>query len=124
MRLAIRLAIETRNSIEALKEEIKETGNFEGLVLTNGFIVNQACLDCKSITEDNKWEIVLEAGSQVDERIAPKTRTDLNVSQETIDGINKLKEILPQYTETSYVTTSFVIKMMVRGSLLKRHNKI
>lgn len=124
MRLAVRLAIETRNSIEALKEEIKSTGEFDNLRLTNGFVINQAYLDCKKITNENKWDIVLKSGSQVEERNAPKTRTDLQVNQITIEGIAELKKILPQYTETSYVTTSFVIRMIVRGSLLVRRGKI
>ena len=124
MRLAVRLAIETRNSIEALKEEIKSTGEFDNLRLTNGFVINQAYLDCKKITNENKWDIVLKSDSQVEERNAPKTRTDLQVNQTTIDGIAELKKILPQYTETSYVTTSFVIRMIVRGSLLVRRGKI
>ncbi|HEM4700897.1 TPA: hypothetical protein U1032_000585 [Streptococcus suis] len=124
MRLAVRLAIETRNSIEVLKKEIGATGEFDNLRLTNGFVVNQAYLDCRKITDENNWDKVLESGSQVEERYAPKTRTDLQVNQTTIDGIAELKKILPQYTETSYVTTSFVIRMIVRGSLLVRHGKI
>lgn len=124
MRLAVRLAIETRNSIGALKEEIKATGEFDNLYLTNGFVVNQAYLDSKKITDEQNWDKVLKFGSQVEERSAPKTRTDLQVNQTTIDGIAELKKILPQYTETSYVTTSFVIRMIVRGSLLIRHGKI
>lgn len=124
MRLAVRLAIETRNSIDALKKEIKATGEFDNLHLTNGFVVNQAYLDSKKITAEQKWDKVLKFGSQVEERSAPKTRTDLQVNQTTIDGIAELKKILPLYTETSYVTTSFVIRMIVRGSLLVRHGKI
>lgn len=124
MRLAVRLAIETRDSIKALKEEIKATGEFDNLYLTNGFVVNQAYLDSKKITAEQNWDKVLKFGSQVEERSAPKTRTDLQVNQTTIDGIAELKKILPQYTETSYVTTSFIIRMIVRGSLLIRHGKI
>ena len=124
MRLAIRLAIETRNSIEALKEEIKSTGEFDNLRLTNGFVINQAYLDCRKITDENKWDTVLKSVSQVEERNAPKTRTDLQVNQATMDGIAELKKLLPRYTETSYVTTSFILKMIVRGSLLVRHGKI
>ena len=124
MRLAVRLAIETRNSIDALKKEIKATWEFDNLHLTNGFVVNQAYLDSKKITAEKNWDKVLKFGSQVEERSAPKTRTDLQVNQTTIDGIAELKKILPLYTETSYVTTSFVIRMIVRGSLLVRHGKI
>lgn len=124
MRLAVRLARETRKSIDALKEEIKATGEFDNLHLTNGFVVNQAYLDSKKITAEQNWDKVLKFGSQVEERSAPKTRTDLQVNQITIDGIAELKKILPQYTETSYVTTSFVIRMIVIGSLLVRHRKI
>ena len=124
MRLAVRLAIETRNSIDTLKKEIKATGEFDNLRLTNGFVINQAYLDCKKITDENKWDTVLKSGSQVEERNAPKTRTDLQVNQTTIDGIAELKKILSLYTKTSYVTTSFVIRMIVRGSLLVRHGKI
>ena len=97
MRLAVRLAIETRNSIEALKEEIKSTGEFDNLRLTNGFVINQAYLDCKKIINKNKWDIVLKSGSQVEERNAPKTRTDLQVNQTTIDGIAELKKRTPHY---------------------------
>nr|WP_014573487.1 hypothetical protein [Lactococcus cremoris]AEV59858.1 hypothetical protein [Lactococcus cremoris] len=124
MRLAVRLAIETRESINTLKEEIKSTGEFDNLHLTNGFVVNQAYLDSKKITSEKKWDKVLKFGSQVEERNAPKTRTDLQVNQTTIDGITELKKVLSQYTETGYITTSFVIKMIVRGSLLVRHGKI
>ncbi|NQI83810.1 hypothetical protein HO589_00410 [Streptococcus suis] len=124
MRLAVRLARETRDNINSLKEEIKATGEFDNLHLTNGFVVNQAYLDSKKITAEQNWDKVLKFCSQVEERSAPKTRTDLQVNQTTIDGIAELKKILPQHTETSYVTTSFVIRMIVRGSLLVRHGKI
>lgn len=124
MRLAVRMAIETRNSIEILKNELKESGNFDNLRITNGFIVNMAYIDSKLITKNSKWSKVVSLASQIDERKSPKTRTDLQVNQTTIDGIIALKQILPQYTNTNYVTTSFVIKMIIMGSLLIRQNKI
>jgi hypothetical protein len=52
-------------------------------------------------------------------------QTNLDLSQETIDGINQLKKILPQYLpKLSYVTTSFVIRIIVRSVLLKKNGEL
>ena len=51
MRLALRLAQETKENIEALKQVLIESDDYAGLNLTNGFVVNQAYKDTQLLTE-------------------------------------------------------------------------
>lgn len=118
MKLSVRLARETMQGINELKEILEEDIQFAGLSLSNGFVVNQAYQEAK----DSDWEIIIETkrrGKQTKEIL--EVKTNLTLSQATIDGINELKKILPQYFEDiSYVTTSFVICLIIIAALLKR----
>ncbi|AYB40076.1 hypothetical protein [Brevibacillus laterosporus] len=124
MRLAVRLAIETKSGINELKEILKSEPLYSGLNLTNGFVVNQAYLE----TKDSDWEMVIKNPRIPKDNIDKKNlelQTNLDLSQETIDGINELKKILPQYLpKVSYVTTSYVIRIIVRSALLKKNGEL
>ena len=48
-------------------------------------------------------------------------KTNLTLADDVVDDINKLKDILPRYTKTNYVTTSYVIRMIVRATLKKNN---
>ena len=118
MKLSVRLARETMQGINELKEILEDDIQFSGLSLSNGFVVNQAYQEAK----DSDWEIIIETkrrGKQTKEIL--EVKTNLTLSQATIDGINELKKVLPQYfEEISYVTTSFVIRLIIRAALIKR----
>ncbi|WP_281193125.1 hypothetical protein [Erysipelothrix rhusiopathiae] len=124
MRLNVRLARETLMGIQELKEILQLDPNYSGLIITNGFVVNKAFQE----TKDINWEEVILSKRPVNQNLKMENldvRTNLNVSEEVIDGINDLKLLFPSIlTEVSYVTTSFVIRMIIRGSLLKREGNI
>lgn len=124
MRLAVRLARETKSGINELKEILKNEPLYSGLNLTNGFVVNQAYLE----TKESDWEMVIKNPRIPKDNIDKKNlelQTNLDLSQDTIDGINELKRILPQYLpKVSYVTTSYVIRIIVRSALLKKNGEL
>lgn len=123
MRLSVRLAKETLDGIHELKEILKKDDLYTGLKLTNGFVVKKAYQE----TKGSNWEDVLKAERVPKNNVNEKKlelKTNLNLSQEVIDGINELKKILPNYLTVSYVTTSFVIRIIIRAALLKRDCEI
>lgn len=122
MRLSVRLARETIEGISELKSILEQESIYTGLRLTNGFVVGIAYEE----TKDVDWQKVLQTKrvpkNNVD-RKSLEVKTNLVLRQEVVDGITDLKNLFPQYlTEVSYVTTSYVIRIMVRAALLKREN--
>lgn len=119
MRLSVRLAKETIQGINELKEILERDSLYTGLNLTNGFVVNQAYQE----TKNSNWKTIIETKripqNNVDKRNL-ELKTNLNLSQEVVDGINELKKELPDYLYVSYVTTSYVIRLIIRGALLNR----
>ena len=121
MKLSVRLARETIHGINELKEILDKEDRYKGTSLTNGFVVNQAYEETKEIN----WEDVISVKRiPKDSKEILEVKTNLTLSQATIDGINELKKELPQYLDVSYVTTSFVIRLIIRGALLLRDKKI
>ena len=130
MRLTVRLALDTLSGIEELKVELgKEELNI-GLNLTNGFVINQAFYDTQGIN----WEEVLISPMKFDNSIEvnpTSTRNNLNLQEEVIDGINELKTIFPDVINKlrpenpiKYVTTGYVIRLIIKGSLMRRKGLI
>lgn len=120
MKLSVRLARETIHGINELKDILEKEDRYKGTSLTNGFVVNQAYEETKKIN----WEDVISAKRiPKDNKEILEVKTNLTLSQATIDGINELKQELPQYLDVSYVTTSFVIRLIIRGALLLRDEK-
>lgn len=124
MRLGVRLAAETKNGINELKTILKNEKEYEGLNITNGFAVNRAFIE----TKGSDWEKIIKSPEIITKNVDKKNlniQTNLDVSQETIDEINELKKVFPKYLpQISYVTTSYVIRIVIRSALLKRnHNK-
>lgn len=118
MKLSVRLARETTLGIAELKKSLESEDRYKGINLTNGFVVNQAYDETKDIQD---WEEIINAiRPSKEEKENLDLKTNLTLSQATIDGINKLKSILPNYLEVSYVTTSFVIRIIVRAALILR----
>lgn len=127
MRLSVRLAKETLDGISELKSELEKETIYSGLRLTNGFVVGIAFEETKKFQEET-WNQIINTKrvpkNDVD-RNALNIKTNLVLNQSVVDGINKLKTIFPRYlSEVSYVTTSYVIRVMVRAALLKRDGKI
>jgi len=119
MRLSVRLAKETIQGINELKEILERDVLYTGLNLTNGFVVNQAYQETKNCD----WETIIKKKripkNNVDKRNL-ELKTNLNLSQEVLDGITELKKELPVYLDVSYVTTSYVIRLIIKGALLNR----
>jgi hypothetical protein len=122
MRLSVRLARETVEGISELKSILEQESIYSELRLTNGFVVGIAYEE----TKDVNWEKVINTKRVPKNNVDRKSldiKTNLVLRQDVVEGINDLKKILPQYlNEVSYVTTSYVIRVMVRASLLKREN--
>lgn len=120
MTLSVRLARETIHGINELKDILEKEDRYKGTSLTNGFVVNQAYEETKKIN----WKDVISAKRiPKDNKEILEVKTNLTLSQATIDGINELKQELPQYLDVSYVTTSFIIRLIIRGTLLLRDEK-
>ncbi|GLF91628.1 hypothetical protein [Bacillus altitudinis] len=52
-------------------------------------------------------------------------QTNLDLSQEIIDGINELKEMFPEYLPmVSYLTISYVIRIIVRSAMIKKNGEL
>lgn len=130
MRLTVRLALDTLCGIEELKAELgKEELNI-GLNLTNGFVINQAFYDTKEID----WERVFLSPMKFDNNMdinPASTRNNLNLQEEVVEGISDLKMVFPEIINKlrpanpiKYVTTGYVVRMIVKGSLMKRRELI
>ena len=50
-------------------------------------------------------------------------KTNLTINDETKSYIDELKIEFPKYTDTNYVTVSYIIRIVVRAALLKRIQK-
>lgn len=118
MKLSVRLTRETIEGINDLKKILEEESQFAGLSLTNGFVVNYAYQESKEIN----WNSLISTKCTSKERKdILEIKTNLTLSQATIDGINELKKELPQYLENiSHITTSYVILLVIRSALMQR----
>lgn len=128
MRLTVRLALDTLCGIQELKEELEKEELNIGLNLTNGFVVNQAYYDTKGVD----WKKVLESPMKFDltkDVSSASTRNNLNLQPTVINGIAELKKELlfiindlRPANPIKYVTTGYVIRIIIKGSLLIRRN--
>lgn len=127
-RLGVRLAQETLLGIEMLKKEFENDEMFSDLRITNGLAVSQAYLETKDF-DNSIWETVIKSDLNkfFDSNIEKlDVVTNLYLEQDVIDGIQMLKGVFPQLSilKVNYVTTSYVIRQMIKGSLLKRRDVI
>lgn len=127
-RLGVRLAQETLFGIEELKKEFQQDEVFSDLRITNGLAVSQSYLETKNFTNE-EWEKVIKTSlNKIFDTPNEKLDivTNLYLNQEVIDGIQNLKKVFPQLEilKVSYVTTSYVIRQMVKGYLLKKKSLI
>ncbi|HGA1389942.1 TPA: hypothetical protein ACINXN_001117 [Streptococcus agalactiae] len=124
MKLSVRLALETLQNIEELKKIISKE-NFGELKITNGFVVNQAFRETMGNTD---WKKIIQETSPLVQKKYGKLedtplKTNLTINDETKSFIDELKIEFPKYTDTNYVTVSYIIRIVVRAALLKRIQK-
>lgn len=124
MKLSVRLALETLQNIEELKKIISKE-NFGELKITNGFVVNQAFRETIGNTD---WKKIIQETSPLVQKKYGKLedmplKTNLTINDETKSYIDELKIEFPKYTDTNYVTVSYIIRIVVRAALLKRIQK-
>lgn len=124
MKLSVRLALETLQNIEELKEIINKE-NFGELKITNGFVVNQAFRETMGTTD---WKQIIQESSPLVQKKFGKLedtplKTNLTLNDETKASIDELKIEFPKYTNTNYVTVSYIIRIVVRAALLNRLQK-
>ncbi|WP_434717362.1 hypothetical protein [Lactococcus lactis] len=124
MRLSVRLANETISGIKELKKFYEKNNPTSELRITNGATVGLALRELKqqSSLEEYDWESIIFGNQFLDKnQKAEKSdiKTNLTLADDVVDDINKLKDILPSYTKTNYVTTSYVIRIIVRATLKK-----
>lgn len=124
MRLSVRLSTETLQGINKLKQIDTVREKFDGLRITNGNIVNHIFQNVFKEDDINWVEIINSTPIYFEDNISTdEIKTNLTVSDEVVKQIDELKEILPQYTGTSYVTVPFVIRIVVRAYLLQNNIK-
>jgi len=119
LRLSVRLAGETIQGIIEIKKLLENETVYAGLNLTNGFVVNQVYQETKNSDCQLTIKTKRFPKGNVDKGNL-EVKTNLTLSQETIDGINRLKKELPDYLDVSYVTTSYVIRLIIKVALLNR----
>ena len=124
MKLSVRLALETLQNIEELKELITKE-NFGELTITNGFVVNQAFRETIGITD---WEKIIQETTPLVQKKFGKLedtplKTNHTINDDTKSFIDELKKEFPKYTDTNYVTVSYIIRIVVRAALLNRLRK-
>ena len=121
MKLSVRLALETIQNIEKLKEILTEE-SFGELRITNGYAVNQAFRETMGKTD---WKNIIQNTTPLKQKKFGKLeetplKTNLTVNDETKKYIDELKKDFPKYTESNYVTVSDIIRIVVRAALLNR----
>lgn len=124
MRLSVRLANETISGIKELKKFYEKNNPTSELRITNGATVGLALRELKqqSSLEEYDWESIIFGNQFLDKnQKAEKSdiKTNLTLADDVVEDITKLKDILPKYTKTNYVTTSYVIRVIVRATLKK-----
>jgi len=128
MKIGIRLSREAMSGIEELKKIYQESDALDEMRITNGATIGLALRELKKTNslENWDWESVIFGNQFVDKNSkAEKSeiRTSLTLNDDIIKDIEKLKKIFPNYTMTKYVTTSYVIRIIVRAALMQK-NKI
>lgn len=124
MKLSVRLALETIQNIEELKEIISKE-NFGELKITNGYVVNQAFRETMGTTD---WKKIIQETTPLVQKKFGKLedtplKTNLTLNDDTKSFIDELKLEFPKYTDTNYVTVSYIIRIVIRAALLKRIEK-
>ncbi|WP_332058426.1 hypothetical protein, partial [Streptococcus canis] len=113
MKLSVRLALETLQNIEELKEIITKE-NFGELKITNGFVVNQAFRETMGTTD---WKKIIQETAPLIQKKFGKLedtplKTNLTLNDDTKSFIDELKLEFPKYTDTNYVTVSYIIRIV------------
>ncbi|ELY5747354.1 hypothetical protein RYR35_000578 [Streptococcus iniae] len=126
MRLSIRLSNEAISGIRELKSYYEKNNPTDELKVTNGATIGLALRELKqqSPLEKYDWESIIFGNQFLNKnQKAEKSdiKTNLTLADDVVDDINKLKDILPRYTKTNYVTTSYVIRIIVRATLKKNN---
>ena len=120
MRLAIRLSQETNVYIETLKELFGEQLDNE-VFFTKSQVVERSYLETKNIVD---WNIVQNTKVKTTKKdfSEKETVSTLNLSEDTIKGIEKYLEIFPEIFGAKWVTKSFVIKLITKANLMRYTN--
>lgn len=122
MKIGIRLSSEALNGIAELKDFYNENNFMDGLKITNGATIGIALMEIKHKAPLNKydWESVIYGNKFLginNKAEKSSIRTSLTLDEDVISDINELKTIFPHFTKTKYVTTSYVIRIIVRAAL-------
>ena len=121
MKLSVRLALETLENIEKLKSLIIEE-TFREIKITNGYVVNQAFRETMGKTN---WKHIIQSSSPLIQKKFGKLedvplKTNLTLNDKTKECINELKKEFPKFTNTTYVTVSYIIRIVVYAALVNR----
>ena len=119
MRFTVVLAFESLVMMKKLKSILEKEEKFLGLKITNGTIVNEAFKDIKDVEDWSEiidYKLNLEVPSDLEE----SKKTNLNLDDYAAKEIERLKKELPDIVGTSYITTPYVIRIVLKASLLKR----
>lgn len=122
MKIGIRLSSEALNGIAELKDFYNGNNLMDELKITNGATTGLALLEIKqkASLKEYDWESVIYGNmflGKNNKAEKSSIRTSLTLDEDVISDINQLKIVFPQFTKTKYVTTSYVIRIIVRTAL-------
>lgn len=121
MRVTVRLASETMSTMRVLKSFLETDSKFLDLNVTNGTVVNQAFEDIKNVHD---WKEIIDFKNDLPAYYEKPVKTNLNLNDYSISEIDRLKKELLDFLTVNYVTTPYVIRLVLKASLLIRQNKI
>ncbi|EHN58127.1 hypothetical protein [Oenococcus kitaharae] len=122
MRQTVRLSIDTLKGIKILKKNYEN--EFNGLKLNQGYVVSKAFIDTKSNLKDGEsWKKIRDEKFPLGDfngiEKTEESRTTLDLSDDVLKGIDKMKQDLPGPFSVNWVTTGYCIRLIVKAGLLK-----
>ncbi|WP_332238478.1 nucleotide pyrophosphatase [Sporolactobacillus sp. KGMB 08714] len=122
MRQTVRLSIDTLKGIKILKKNYEN--EFNGLKLNQGYVVSKAYIDTKSSLKDGEcWKKIRDEKFPLDDlngiEKTEESRTTLDLNDDVLKGIDKMKQDLPGSFSVKWVTTGYCIRLIVKAGLLK-----
>ena len=123
MELQVRIAYETAEMLELLKEYYQEQNDIN---FTKGEVLSKAILDTYEMWKETDWNKILRLPITIDKdyEISPGAlRPKFQISSNIEPRITELKKIIQQSVGTKYVTIGAAIKFILRLAIYEHQNK-
>jgi hypothetical protein len=123
MELQVRIAYETAEMLELLKEYYQEQNEIN---FTKGEVLSKAILDTYDLWKETDWNKILGLPITInkDYEISPGAlRPKFQISNNIQHKIIELKQIIQQSVGAKYVTIGAAIKFVLRLAIYEHQNK-